>query len=544
MKKVKFNGWAILSTIFVFMIVIPNANVVLHLFGKPNNNWYHIKEYLLKDYIINTVIICLFTGLFTMIIGVSLAWLVSAYEFPMRTFFRWGLILPLSIPPYIAAYTYAGMLSYTGVIQTFLRNNLEIQVNQKYFNIMSIRGSIFIFTIFLLPYVYMIVRSYLEKQSASLIENARLLGENPLGVFFRVVIPISRIVIVSGVTLVILEILSDYGVVSYFGVQTFSTAIFKSWFSMSDVDSAIRLAAILVISVFAVMNSEKFSRGRKKYSSTNTKITPLSRKKLNKFYGTLAFLYCFIILSLGFIIPAMQLLRWAIVSYSKVINSSFYTLMYNSLWVAVVSSILIVLMSIIIANYTRINDNFLSKLYSRITLIGYSIPGAVIAITMIIFFVDLDKSLEWLYKLIDPNSPTLVLSMSLVMLIFAYLVRFLAVGYQGIEGGFEKIGKKFYEASRTLGYSKTKTFLFVDLPMITPAILSAFSLVFVDIIKELPLALLLRPFNFNTLSTKVFEYANDEMIVEASIPSLIIILLSFITILVLYKVVDREEKNA
>lgn len=544
MKKIKFNGWAILSTVFILMIVIPNMNVIVHLFNKPNENWYHIKEYLLKDYIINTIIICLFTGIFTMIIGVSLAWLVSAYEFPMRRFFRWGLILPLSIPPYIAAYTYAGVLSYTGIIQTFLRNNLDVQVKQKYFNIMSIPGAIFIFTIFLLPYVYMIVRSYLEKQSASLIENARLLGENSLGVFFRVVIPISRIVIVSGVTLVVLEVLSDYGVVSYFGVQTFSTAIFKSWFSMSDVDSAIRLAAILLLSVFIVMNSEKFLRGRKKYSSTNTKIMPLSRKKLNKFHGTLAFLYCLIILSLGFIIPTMQLLRWGIMSYSKVINSSFFMLMYNSLWIAIISSLLIVIMAIIIANYTRINDNLLSKLYSRITLIGYSIPGAVIAITMVIFFVDLDKSLEWLYKLFNPDSPTLVLSMSLVMLIFAYLVRFLAVGYQSIEGGFEKVGKKFYEASRTLGYSKTKTFLFVDLPMIIPAILSAFSLVFVDIIKELPLALLLRPFNFHTLSTKVFEYANDEMIVEASIPSLIIIFLSFITILVLYKVVDKEDKHA
>lgn len=544
MKKIKFNGWAILSTVFILMIVIPNMNVIVHLFNKPNENWYHIKEYLLKDYIINTIIICLFTGIFTMIIGVSLAWLVSAYEFPMRRFFRWGLILPLSIPPYIAAYTYAGMLSYTGIIQTFLRNNLDVQVKQKYFNIMSIPGAIFIFTIFLLPYVYMIVRSYIEKQSASLIENARLLGENSLGVFFRVVIPISRIVIVSGVTLVVLEVLSDYGVVSYFGVQTFSTAIFKSWFSMSDVDSAIRLAAILLLSVFVVMNSEKFLRGRKKYSFTNTKITPLSRKKLNRFYGTLSFLYCLIILSLGFIIPTMQLLRWGIMSYSKVINSSFFMLMYNSLWIAIISSLLIVIMAIIIANYTRINDNLLSKLYSRITLIGYSIPGAVIAITMVIFFVDLDKSLEWLYKIFNPNSPTLVLSMSLVMLIFAYLVRFLAVGYQSIEGGFEKIGKKFYEASRTLGYSKTKTFLFVDLPMIIPAILSAFSLVFVDIIKELPLALLLRPFNFHTLSTKVFEYANDEMIVEASIPSLIIIFLSFITILVLYKVVDKEDKHA
>lgn len=544
MRKIKFNGWAILSTIFILMIVLPNINVISHLFSKPNENWYHIKEFLLKDYIINTVIICIFTGLLTMILGTSLAWLVSAYEFPMRKFFRWALILPLSIPPYIAAYTYAGMLSYTGFIQTFLRNNLNMEVSQKYFDIMSIPGAIFIFTIFLLPYVYMVVRSYLEKQSASLIENARLLGENSIGVFFRVVVPISRVVIVSGVTLVILEVLSDYGVVSYFGISTFSTAIFKSWFSMSDVNSAIRLAAILLVAVFIVMNGEKFSRRRKKYSSTNTKIRPLSRKKLNKFYGTLAFLYCAIILALGFIIPTLQLLKWALISYSKVLNLDFLTLMYNSLWVAIVSSLLIVIMSVIIANYTRINDNLLSKLYSKLTLLGYSIPGAVIAITMVIFFVDLDKNLAWLYKMFDPNSPTLVLSMSLVMLVFAYLVRFLAVGYQGIEGGFEKIGKKFYEASRTLGYSKTKTFFLIDLPMIAPSIVAAFSLVFVDIVKELPLALLLRPFNFHTLSTKVFEYANDEMIIEASIPSLIIILLSFITIFVLYKVLDKEDLNA
>ncbi len=544
MKKIKFNGWAILSTIFMLMIVVPNIDVILHLFQKPNKNWYHIKEYLLNDYIVNTLIICVFTALFTMIIGTSIAWLVSAYEFPMRKFFRWALILPLAIPPYIAAYTYSGMLGYTGFIQTFLRNNLGIQVNQIYFDIMSIPGAIFIFTIFLLPYVYMVVRSYLENQSASLIENARLLGENSIGVFFRVVVPISRGVIVAGVTLVVLEVLSDYGVVSYFGIQTFSTAIFKSWFSMSDIDSAIRIASILLITVFIVMSSEKMLRGRKKYSSTNTKIRPVTKKKLDKFYGSLAFLYCAIILSLGFIIPTAQLLRWGIMSYSSILNSDFFILIYNSLWVAVVSSLLIVVMAIIIANYTRINDNFLSKLYSKITLLGYSIPGAVIAITMVLFFVDMDKKLHWLYKLFDPNAPALILSMSLVMLVFAYLVRFLAVGYQSIEGGFDKIGKKFYEASRTLGYSRTKTFYLVDLPMIKPAILSAFSLVLVDIIKELPLALLLRPFNFNTLATKVFEYANDEMIVEASVPSLIIIFVSFIAIFVLYKVVDKEDYNA
>lgn len=544
MKRIKLNGFAALSTIFMLMIVLPNIDVILHLFEKPNENWYHIKEYLLNDYIKNTTVIALFTGILTMIIGTSLAWLVSAYDFPMRRFFRWSLALPLAIPPYIAAYTYAGILGYTGGIQTFIRNTLNINVNQKYFDIMSIQGAIFIFTIFLLPYVYMVVRSYLEKQAASLVESARMLGENSLGIFLRVVVPISRGVIVAGVTLVILEVLSDYGVVSYFGIQTFSTAIFKSWFSMSDVDSAIRLAGILIVGVLIVMTSEKLLRGRKKYSSTNTKIKPLTRKKLKGMKGFLAFLSCFAILALGFLIPTIQLLKWALMSYSKVLNIDFIHLIYNSIWVAVVSSSLVIIMALIIGNYTRINNNLLSKLYSKITLIGYSIPGAVVAITMVLFFVDVDNKLSGLYKMFNPNAPTLLLSMSLVMLIFAYMIRFLAVGYQSIEGGFDKVGKKFYEASRTLGYTRTKTFFKVDLPMIKPAIISGFALVLVDIIKELPLALLLRPFNFNTLATKVFEYANDEMIVEASVPSLLIILVSFISIYMLYKVGDKEEENA
>jgi iron(III) transport system permease protein len=522
------------------MILIPNIDVMLHLFKEPNDTWYHIKKYVLKDYILNTSIIAISTGILTMIIGTSLAWIVCAYDFPMRKFFRWALIVPLSIPPYIAAYTYAGMLSYTGVVQAFIRNNLGLQVNQKYFDIMSIPGAVFIFTIFLLPYVYLVVRSYLEKQSASLVENARLLGQNSIGVFFKVVIPISRGVIIAGATLTILEILSDYGVVSYFGIPTFSTAIFSSWFSMSDIDSAIRLASILLVTIFVVVTSEKFIRGRKKYSSTNTKIRPLSRKKLNQFYGSLAFLYCFIILALGFIIPTTQLLSWSIMTYRDVLNSDFFILIYNSLSVAILSSLLIVVMAVIIANYTRINDGFLSKLYSKITLIGYSIPGAVIAITVILFFVDVDKKLGWLYRIFNPDAPTLLLSMSIVMLIFAYMIRFLAVGFQSIEGGFEKIGNKFFEASRTLGYGVTKTFFLVDLPMLKPAILSGLALVFVDIIKELPLALILRPFNFHTLATKVFEYANDEMMFEASVPSLIIIAVSFAAIFMLYKVVDKE----
>ncbi|GAA0673993.1 MULTISPECIES: ABC transporter permease [Clostridium] len=530
MRKLKFNGWAILSTIIALMVVLPNLDIIIHLFQKPNATWFHIKEYLLKDYVITSAIIVIFTIIFAVIIGVTLAWLISAYDFPLRKFLRWALILPLAIPPYIGAYTYAGMVSYTGVVQRFFRNVLNMQVDQKYFDIMSIEGTIFIFIIFLFPYVYMITRTFLEKQSSGLIESARLLGSNSLGVFFRVIMPICRGVIVSGGTLVALEVLSDYGVVSYFGVQTFSTAIFKSWISLGDVDSAIRLAGILMVAVFALLSGEKVLRGRKKFSFTNTKVRPIKRKRLKGIYGVLASAYALTIFALGFLIPVIQMISWGIMSYKNIYYGDFLTMIMNSVLLAGGCSLLIVVMALIIANYCRMNSNILSKIYSKVTLIGYSIPGAVIAITMILFFVDIDKKIKGL-----------ALSTSIIMLVFAYIVRFLAIGFQNVEGGFEKVGNKFTEASRTLGYGVTKTFFKIDIHMLKPAILGAFALTFVDIIKELPLVLNLRPFNFYTLSTKVFEYANDEMIPESAIPSLVIVLVSFVAIFILYKVADKEE---
>lgn len=352
MKKLKFNGWALLSTIIGLMIVLPNLDIIIHLFQKPNETWFHIKEYLLKDYVITSAIVVIFTVIFTIIIGTTLAWLISAYDFPFRKFLRWALILPLAIPPYIAAYTYAGMVSYTGVVQRFFRNTLSIEVNQKYFDIMSIEGTIFIFTLFLFPYVYMVTRTFLEKQSAGLIESARLLGSNSIGIFFRIILPISRGVIVAGATLVALEVLSDYGVVSYFGVQTFSTAIFKSWISLGDVDSAIRLAGILMIAVLVILSGEKLLRGRKKFSFTNTKVRPIKRKKLKGIYGFLASAYALIIFSLGFLIPVGQMIAWSIMSYKNIYYSDFLRMIINSVLLAGGCSLLIVVMALIIANYS------------------------------------------------------------------------------------------------------------------------------------------------------------------------------------------------
>ncbi|AJA48595.1 Fe(3+)-transport system permease protein FbpB 2 [Clostridium pasteurianum DSM 525 = ATCC 6013] len=547
MKKFKFmkykpSSWGLLSFISVLLVILPCMYILFHIFDKPNENWYHIKAFLLKDYIINTIKIVIATGFFTMIIGTTLAWLIAAYDFPCKRIFKWALILPLTIPTYIAAYTYNGIFNYTGVVQIFLRNVMKMNLDPKYFDIMSIKGVVFIFTIFLFPYVYMITRSFLEKQSATLIENARLLGRGGSDIFIHVILPISRGAIVGGTSLVLLEVLNDFGVVSYFGVQTFSTAIFKTWFSLGDTSTAVKLASMLMVTVFIVLIIEKWLRGRKKYSYTTAKVREIVPVKLKGVKAVGALLYCFSILSMGFIIPLLQLSHWSILTYKKILNFKFVGFMFNSIWLSIIVAVLIIVMSVVIANFCRINSHWISKVFSKISIMGYSIPGAVIAIGVILLMVSVDRKMVGIYKDIDSSSKTLVLSTSVFMLVFAYTIRFLAIGYQAIESGFDKIGMKFSEASRTLGYGVTKTFFKVDLPMMKPALISGFALVFVEIVKELPLTLILRPFNFNTLATKTYEYANDEMIHEASIPSLIIILVSIVSVYLLYRIENKERR--
>lgn len=533
--KQHINIWTILSLFFISIILLPNLLIGIQFFTEPNENWEHIKYYLLKDYIYNTGIIILFTAIATTIIGTSLAWLVTVYEFPLRNFFKWALILPLAIPPYIGAYTYHGILNYTGVIQTTLRNSFDVQVNQTYFNIMTIQGAVFIFTLFLYPYVFTITKTFFQNQSASLIENATLLGSNSLERFFRVALPISRAAIIGSVTLVILEVLNDYGVVSYFGIQTFSTAIFRTWYGMKDLDSALKLAGSLMFIVILVLVLEKVLRGRKRYSYASSKVRPVQPKPLKGWKAWTVFGYCLAIFSIAFIIPLAQLLQWGLMTYETIWSSQFITLAKNSIFVATTASAIIVIIALIIANYTRLHQSIFVKGVSRITTLGYSIPGAAIAIAVITIFLSIDG---YLAK-IDSG---VVLRTSLVMLVSAYVIRFLAIGFNSIEAGFEKVGNSFTEASRLLGSSTLSTFFKVDLPLMKNAIVTGFILVFVDILKELPLTLFLQPFNFSTLATQAYKYANDERVQEASIASLFIILISGISIFIFHRVLEKEAK--
>lgn len=533
------NVWGLLSLLLILLIFIPNVLIAINLFTDPTENWEHIRQYLLKDYIYNTLLLVIFTALTTMMIGTSLAWLIVNYQFPLRNFFKWGFILPLAIPPYIGAYVYHGMLNYTGFVQVTLRDSFHIEVNQQYFNIMTVPGAIFIFTLFLYPYVYVITKGFLEKQSASLFENARLLGGGPLLTFFRVVLPLSRSTIVGGVVLVVLEVLNDYGVVSYFGIQTFSTAIFRTWYGMKDLDSALKLAGILMVIVIAVLMLERLVRGKKRYSYSTANIRQIQPQPLRGYKKWLVFGYSLFIFSIAFIIPILQLVSWATMTYRKVISDEFMTLIYNSIIVAGIASTIIIIVSLIVGNYTRLHKGIIPGLSSRVITLGYSIPGAAIAIAIITLFIMIDGCLESFSAMFNLDT-AIVLRTTLVMLISAYIIRFMAVGYNAVEGGFEKIGSSFTEASRVLGMSSVKTFFKVDIPMLRGALLGGFILVFVDILKELPLTLFLQPFNFSTLATQAYRFASDEMVHEAALASILIVTISAISIYVFHKVLDRD----
>ncbi|MDN4608237.1 ABC transporter permease [Sporosarcina highlanderae] len=535
------NGWTIGAILIIILLFIPNVSIVTGIFSSASENWAHIKEYMLVNYIKSSLTLVFFTAMFTVVIGLSLAWLIAQYDFPLRSFMKWALILPLSIPPFIGAYTYHGIVNYTGVIQKTLRNQFEIVPNPSFFDIMNVPGAIFIYTLFLYPYVYMITRIFLSHQSASLIESARTLGKGPWEIFLKVVIPISRVSIIGGVSLVVLEVLNDYGVVKYFGIQTFSTAIFQTWFGLGDLDSSIKLAASLMGIVIFILIIERILRGGKQYSYSTTKVRPLPLVKLKGKSAVFATMYTLVIFSIAFLVPVIQLMDWVILTFGKVPMGEVLVYTRNSVTVAALSATLIIVFSLIVGNFSRIVHHKFAKLLPKLTILGYSIPGAVIAVAVVTTFIALDRFLAPVYEFIGIDSG-LVLSVSLFMLISAYIIRFFAIGYNSIESGFDKIGTDFRDASRMLGVSRLRTFFKIDVPMMKGAIISGFVLVFVDILKEIPLTLILRPFNYDTLATKAFQYASDEKIMEASQASLLIVGVSAIAIIIFHKLLREEPK--
>lgn len=532
MKKISFLH--IIGMAALFAIAAPIVYLLLQV-AHPSENV--LKPQLLWIYSRNTLIMVVIVAAVTGFFGSLFAWIVTFYDFPLRKGLKVLLALPLAIPPYIAAHAYADFTYYGGILHKILLWFGK----DKYFDMMNFSGAIFIYCITLYPYVYLMCLSFYKHSSASLIDNARVLKAGPAKMFFKVGLPMARLPIVAGVTLAIMELVSDFGVVDYYGVQAFSTAIYKVWQNYSDFYGAIRLSAILLIIILSIILLEAFLRRRLRYftasKSNQAKRIPTNGKHRGVIYSILgtAVFVCFVI-------PLFQLLYNASYVYAKVINWELWRIVGTTFWYSGLAAIICVIISFMIANLTVFVENRWTTFLSRLATMGYSVPGVIIGLAVIFAFIDLDQLLVPFYRSIGIEKKVLVLSTSVFILIFAYIVRFLGISYNNIYSGYKKINPNLFKAGLTLGQSRWMNFFRVDVPLMFPALLTAFLLVFLEIVKELPITLMLKPYNVETLTGRIYMYTHNEQYAEASVPSLIIILLGVLA--VSFTMLYREKRYA
>lgn len=530
-----------LTGLIVVILLSPILLLALRTWGLETDNWEHLWNYLLGEAVITTLWLAFLSVFGAGVIGVLGAWLVSCYDFPFRRTFEWMFMLPIAIPPYIAAYVYAGTLSYTGSLQATARS-FGLLIPQNWLDIMSLPGASFIFIITLYPYVYIIVKAFLKQHSAQFIENAQVMGYGSFGILMKIIFPLIRIPLMGALILVLMETVSDYGVVKYYGLQTISTLIFKAWFGLRDLGLAGRLSLGLLMGILIILSSEEWIRGRRGYSMGSGKSGVITLIKLHLKGSILALGFLSTVIIIAFVIPVGQMIFWAALAWENVDIVGILKVFKNTVIMSVLAAMIILLLSILIGHRTRFMDNRVSVIINRLTQVGYSVPGAIIAVGTLILFVSLDGLLYPMYQFFNPETKKLILTSSLVMLLFAYIVRYLAIGYNSVQAGFTKIGNRFREASTVLGYSTGETLLKVEMPMLRRSLMAGFILVFIDVLKELPLTLLLRPFNYDSLATMVYVYAGDERIHEASIPSLAIVGISLIAVLLL-EILNQQKKE-
>ena len=497
--------------------------------------WAHLASTVLGTYVSETLLLVLGVGAGVLIIGVGTAWLVTMFEFPGRSVLQWALLLPLAMPAYIAAYTYTDVLEFAGPVQTGLRQLFGWQRPADYWfpEVRSLGGAVTFMSLVLYPYVYLLARAAFLEQSQSLWDAARGLGLGTWSCFKRVGLPLARPAIVVGVLLALMETLNDFGTVDYFAVQTLTIGVYRVWFGMNNAPAAAQLASMVLMLVLVMAALERVARGRRRYQFNHgaTRRQPIAR--LGGVPGMLALLACAAPLTLGFIIPAVLMAVSAVGSYGAATDVSALGLAFNSLAVATLAALACLTVGLFLAYGARLSGTPLVKTATRIASIGYAIPGVVLAIGVLIPAAALDNAIDGLMRSHFGTATGLIFSGTLYALVFACTVRFVALSFGSLEAGLTKITPNMDAAARSLGHRPGGVLARIHFPLLRGSLLTGAMLVFVDAMKELPMTLILRPFNFNTLATHVYEYASYEAFDQAVIAALAIVLTGLLPVIAL-----------
>lgn len=534
-RRLNWNAWTIFVVAIAFLISAPVIFVLSSIFSDTGEIWSHLASTVLPRYLLNSFILMLGVGCGVSVIGVGAAWLVTMCRFPGSRIFEWAMLLPLATPAYILAYTYTELLEFYGPVQMWLREIFGwTSVSDYWFpQIRSLGGAIALLTLTLYPYVYLLTRVAFLEQSTCTLEASRSLGANPWRSFFTVALPLARPAIMAGLALALMETLNDFGTVQYFGVDTFTTGIYRTWFGMGERVAAAQLAAVLLLFILWLILLELWSRRQAKYYQTTSQQQQLKRFPLDGIRGIATSFACLLPVFLGFLLPAGLLLEMTITESGASFRGRFWDYASHSLTLAGITAVLGVAIALLMAYGVRLNPNWGMGVSTRIAAMGYAIPGSVIAVGILIPIGTIDNAIDGFMRSMFGISTGLLLSGTMTALVFAYLVRFMAVAFGAVESSLVKIKPSLDDASRSLGYGVTKTLIKVHVPMMWGGLLTGAMLTFVDVMKELPATMVIRPFNFDTLAIRVYNLAADERLSEAAGPALAIVLVGIIPVIIL-----------
>jgi iron(III) transport system permease protein len=538
-------AFGLLAALVTVLFAIPIAAILLQLTADDQGAIAHLAETVLPRYVVTTIWLVLGVGVGALTIGVATAWLVTVYRFPGSRLFEWMLVLPLAMPAYVIAYAYTDLLQFTGPVQSALRELTGWGPRDYWFpQVRSAGGAITMLVLVLYPYVYLFARAAFLEQCVCVLEASRTLGCTPWQSFRRVALPAARPAIVAGTALALMETLADYGTVAFFGVQTFTTGIMRAWFSFGDPVAAARLSTILLAFVLTVVAFERLNRSQARFHHTSARYRRIPRPRLTGVAAAAAFLVCAIPTALGFLLPAAVLAGMAAAVDATARVDRYLAITGNSFLLGAITAALAVVVGVVLAYGARTLPGPLTRAANRITGLGYAVPGTVMAVGVLVSAASFDNMLDAWTRTTFGVSTGLLLTGSIGALVFAYLVRFLAVSLNAVEASLSKIHPNLDAAARVLGFGQSAVLLRVHVPIMRASLSTAALLVFVDVVKELPATLMMRPFDFDTLAVQAYHYASDERLAEASIPSLAIVAIGLLPVVMLSRTIARSRPGS
>jgi iron(III) transport system permease protein len=514
------------------------------LAGGTRETWRHLAETVLPDYVATTLWLCAGVGLGAAVVGAATAWLVSVHDFPGRRLFEWALVLPLAVPAYVMAYAYTDLLQYAGPVQSALRAASGRGPGEYWFpDVRTTGGAVTMFVFVLYPYVYLLARTAFLEQAGGMSEIGRSLGLGPWRAFFRVSLPLARPALAAGVALALMETLADYGTVAYFGVQTFTTGIYRAWFSLGDRAASAQLSTALLGFVALLLAFERVSRGRARFYDTTSRRRTEPGRPLRGWRAAAAVAACGLPLAIGFLVPAGVLLELAITEGDAQLGARFVRLARNSVGLALATALLAVAAAVLLAYAARLSRARWPRAVNRVVALGYAVPGTVIAVGVLLHVTRVDHLLADAAEAALGVRPGLLLTGGVAALVYAYLVRFLAIALHTVEASLARVTPAMDDAARSLGCGAGGTLRRVHLPLLRAGLLSAGLLVFVDVTKELPATLVLRPFDFDTLATQAWVLASDERLAEASTAALAIVAVGVLPLVAVSREITRSRRD-